>query len=125
MPIKWTQSGEPWIDPARLRSRITFLRPSQATDASGASSSWAAASPPDVTNAELMPVRGTDVIKAGQDVTQVYLTATIRYAPPGRTASMRFQDSKGVIYIIQAVEDLVPGRPVYQVLTCLLLGANA
>jgi head-tail adaptor len=125
MPIQYTADGEPWIDPAKLRVPITFLEETTTQDASGSAVAWLAGNPPDVTRAEIVPVRGLDVLKAGQDVSQVQIIATIRYAAPGRNAQNRFQDLRGNIYVIKAVEDVLPGRLVYQVLTCLLIGANS
>lgn len=124
MPARWSKAGEPQLDPGRRRERITFLQPVTVEDASGTSTAWQPSSPADVTSAEIVQVRGVDVIKAGQDVTQVYCTATIRYAPPGRRANARFQDSRGNVYVIQAVKDMEPGRLVYQELVCLLIGVQ-
>lgn len=125
MPVKRTPSGEPYMDPGKMRARITFLEQSIVDDASGKSARYAAGSPPDVTRAEITSVSGTDVIKSGQDVAQVKIVATIRYKPPGRKSTMRFQDRRGNVYVIQAVRDLDPGRIVFQELVCLQLGANA
>lgn len=108
-----------------MNARITFLEPTSGMDASGAVTSYAPASPPDMAWAEIVPVRGTDVIKSGQDVSQAFIAATIRYRPASpRTAQMRFQDSRGLVYVIQSVEDVAPGRLKYQVLTSLLISAN-
>lgn len=124
MPIKW-KNNEPWIDPAQLREPITFLVQSQRSGPAGTSVSWAPATPPDVAYAEIQPVRASDVIKGGQDVSSVWSVVTIRYVSPGRQATQRFRDSAGNEYIVQAVENLTPGRKKYQQLTCLLLGNNA
>lgn len=124
MPVKRTKSGEPWIDPAKLRTPITFLIQHVAPDRSGVAATWLPASPPDITRAEIVQVNGMDLIKSGQDVSQLPCVVTIRYTAPGRTASMRFQDPDGNVYVIQAVANLDPGRKKYQQLTSLLLGAN-
>lgn len=121
MPIRRSKDGEPFQDPAKRRARITFLEQEIVADASGSSESWAVGVPPDITSAEIMTMSGIDVIKAGQDVAQVKIIATIRYKLPGRTASMRFQDLRGNVYVIQAVRDIDPGRLVFQELTCLLI----
>ena len=124
MPVKYDKDGEPYIDPAKLREPITFLASSQGTDVSGAVVTWAAAVPPDIAYSEIVPIRAADVIKGGQDVSSVWSLATIRYVAPGRQATERFRDSSNNVYIIEAVENHLPGRKVYQELTCLLVGNN-
>lgn len=126
MPIRYTKDGEPYLDPSRMTAQITFLDPVAGTDASGATVSYAPGSPPDTAWAEIVPVRGADALKAGQDVSMVYITATINYrASNPRTAQMRFWDSRMNQYVIKAVEDVVPGMLKFQVLTSLLVGQDA
>jgi head-tail adaptor len=122
--IRYTKDGEPYLDPSAMKALITFLEPTTTTGTSGSVTGYAPGSPPDTTWAEIVPVRGTDVIKAGQDVSQVRITATVRYRAPGRSAQDQFQDARGLVYVIQAVEDVVPGKLKYQVLTALLLSAS-
>lgn len=124
MPIRY-KDGEPFLDPAKMKARITFLEQVTGMDASGTKVTYAAGSPPDVTSAEIVPIRGTDLIKAGQEVSLAYVSATIRFRPPGRSANTRFRDSRGRVYIIQAVDDVAPGALKYQVLTSLLISAAA
>lgn len=126
MPIRYTKSGEPYIDPVRMKAQITFLEPMTGSDVSGTTVTYQVGAPPDIAWAEIISVRATDVIKAGQDVSQVFITANIRYRPASpRTAQMRFQDSRGNQYVIMAVEDLVPGKLKYQALTSKLIGQDA
>jgi SPP1 family predicted phage head-tail adaptor len=125
MPIRFTRSGEPYLDPARMNAQITFLEPVTGADASGTTVTAQVGNPPDTAWAEVLPVRGTDVIKAGQDVSKTYVTATVNYRPDNpRSAQDKFQDSRGFVYVIQSVQDLVPGMLKYQVLTSELIGAN-
>lgn len=124
MPIQRTKNGEPYHDPGKRQARITFLEQALVADASGQAETWVEGAPPDVTSAEITSVRGLDVIKNGQDVSQVQIIATIAYKPPGRTATERFRDLRGNVYVIQAVRDLDPGSIKYQELVCLLIGTN-
>lgn len=123
MPVKW-KNNEPWIDSAQFREPITFLVQSITSGVAGAAASWAPASPPDTAYAEIQPIRAADVIKGGQDVSKVWCVVTIRYRSPGRQATERFQDTYGNVYVVEAVENLTPGRKKYQQLTCELIGNN-
>jgi SPP1 family predicted phage head-tail adaptor len=111
----------PWpqIDPGKMVHRVTFLGQQKATDASGTVMDWV----PVLENvwAQIEPVKGIDMLKAGQDVTQLYLTVRV-YWQTGILPNMRVLTHKGT-YIIQAIEN--PGeRNVILVLTCLALGLN-
>jgi len=121
MPVKIV-NGVPVMDPARLKHRVTFLQQTASSDASGSIVIWAAASPPDVTWAAIEPMHGLDIIKAGQDISQIGITVTMRYRP-GRLPSGRLQAPSGSIYIIRAIENVLEMN-VWLVLTCLGLGAN-
>lgn len=126
MPIRYDKrTGEPFIDPARLNSPITFLAPIASGDISGATVTWAAGNPPDIAYAELRPIRAADVIKGGQDVSKVWYTAIVRYVAPGRSPDARFQDGDGNVYVIEAAEPILPGRKVYQELICEFIGTYA
>lgn len=116
------KNGLPWIDPALLRHRITFLDQKIVTDASGTGVVYQAGNPPERCWAELMPVRGIDLIKAGQDVSQVTVMATIRYRASA-TAQRRIRMKNGSVYVIQAIENVLE-MGTYQVMTCLGLGSN-
>jgi head-tail adaptor len=122
--IKRTKDGEPYIDPARLRVPITFLQMFQPLDSSGVTTSWAPASPPDIAYSAVEPIRAADIIKAGLDVSKVWLNIYVRYRNPGRQATEHVQDDSGNIYVIRAVENIDPGRKVYQILSCELIGTN-
>jgi SPP1 family predicted phage head-tail adaptor len=72
--------------------------------------------------ASIKHVRGTDVIRSGQDTAQLFATITIHYLP-GIQQNMRVQDNNGNIYTIQTVENLEPMN-VLLILNCIALGAN-
>ena len=79
--------------------------------------------------AYLEVLRGTDLIRAGQDVTKTWVDLTIRYLP-GIEPQMRVQlpDYSTVpvgvtTYVIQAVE-YIEHRGVLLKLTCLGIGTN-
>jgi len=115
MPADW-----PVIDPGKFRHRVALLNQSQSTDASGVSATWTAG--PTIAWMAIEYVRGTDIIKAGQDVTQSYLKLTGWWRPEF-TASQRVQVPSGAVYIIQAVENVLEMNQ-YMVLTCLGVGAT-
>lgn len=108
----------PMIDPGTMVHWVNILAPQPGTDISGTTvtyvpllSTWAA----------IDPVKGTDVIKGGQDTTKLFLTITIRWQS-GILPNMRVQSLNGT-YVIQAIEN--PGeRNILLRMTCLGLGAN-
>jgi len=110
--------GWPTIDPGQMVHQITILQQQTVSDISGTAIAWV---PFVATWAQIDPVRGTDMIRFGQDVTQLYLTVKIRWQT-GIVPSMRVQSANGT-YVIQAIEN--PGeRNVILVLTCLGLKGN-
>jgi SPP1 family predicted phage head-tail adaptor len=112
----------PEIDPGRFRQRITLLERRQDQDASGAKTTYAPATPPVRAWAEIVFVRGTEVLKAGQDVSQVFLTLTTWYRKE-LVKGGRFLAPDGSEFIIQALEN-VRMLNVYHVLTCIGVGGN-
>jgi len=124
MPVRIV-NGVPVLDPARLRHQVLFLEPTAGSDDSGSIVTWAPGNPPDIAWAEIVPTRGSDIIKAGQDISQVWLTITMRYnASKTRTPNTRLQTPSGSIFVVQAIENVLEMN-VWLVLTCLGLGANA
>jgi SPP1 family predicted phage head-tail adaptor len=112
---------QPWpkIDPGEMVHQITILQQTQGVDISGTVTTW---TPFLTTWASIDPVRGTDVLKSGQDTTNLYLTIRIRWQT-GIQPNMCVQKVDGARYIIQAIEN--PGeRNVILVLFCLALGLN-
>jgi SPP1 family predicted phage head-tail adaptor len=111
---------EPWpqVDPGEMVHQVVILQPQTVQDISGTSVTWV---PFVRTWAKIKSVRGTDVIRGGQDTTKLFLFVTIRWQT-GIVPNMRVQSLNGT-YLIQAIEN--PGeRNVLLVMTCLGLGAN-
>lgn len=111
-------SAWPMLDPGKMVHRISILQETTVDDVSGTAPDWTAFVD---TWAQIDPVRGIDVLRAGQDTTQLYLAVKIRWQV-GILANMRVQTLNGT-YIIQAVEN--PGnRNIILVLNCIALGLN-
>jgi head-tail adaptor len=111
---------KPWpqIDPGEMIHRVRILQQTTVTDVSGTATAWV---PFVDTWAQIDPVRGTEVLKSGQDTAQLFLTVKIRWQT-GILANMQLLSLNGT-YIIQTVEN--PGeRNVILVLNCLALGLN-
>lgn len=121
MPIRFID-GQPWIDPALLQHRVTFLEQTAGSDASGSTATWVAGNPPDATWAEILPMRAEDVIKGGQDISQVRISVTLRYRAD-RAATARLQVPNGSQYVIEGIQN-VAEMNLYLVLTCLAIGPN-
>jgi SPP1 family predicted phage head-tail adaptor len=108
----------PQIDPGKMVHWVNILQQQTVTDLSGQSITWV----PFVSAwAAIEPVKGTDVLRGGQDTTKLFLTITIRWQT-GILPSMRVQSLNGT-YVIQAIEN-TGERNVILVMTCLGLGAN-
>lgn len=112
----------PSIDPGEFRHHFTFLNQIPASDASGTSVSWSAASPPETAWGKMQMVRGTDVIKSGQDTAQVFMMLTTWYRS-GSYSNKRIQTPNGSQFVIQAVENVLQMNA-FMVLTCIGIGAN-
>jgi SPP1 family predicted phage head-tail adaptor len=121
MPVKIV-NGEPVMDPGRLRHLITFLNPVTSIANAGAEVDWVASSPPETARAEIAPFRGIDVIKAGQDISQVMIMITLRYRSDV-LANRRIQAPNGSQYVIRAVQNVLE-RNRWMELTCMALGSN-
>jgi SPP1 family predicted phage head-tail adaptor len=115
-------SDFPGIDPGQFRHQITLLEEVTATDSSGTSVSWQADPVPVVAWMKIEALRSTEVIKAGLDVSQVYLKLTGWYRSQF-TANKRIQSPGGNQYVIQAVENVLEMNT-YMVLLCLGIGNN-
>jgi SPP1 family predicted phage head-tail adaptor len=111
-------SAWPQLDPGKAIHRIAILKQTTVTDISGTATKWVKFVD---AWAEIKPVRGTEVLKSGQDTAQLFLTVTI-YWQAGIQSNMRVQSLNGT-YIIQTIEN--PGmRNVILILNCLALGLN-
>src|SRR5277367_2107654 len=91
----------PQIDPGKMIHWVTLLAETEVIGASGTSTKYV---PFLQTWAEIEPVRGTDVLKAAQATTTLYLTITIRYQP-GILPDQRVQSENGNVYIIQSIQN--------------------
>jgi SPP1 family predicted phage head-tail adaptor len=103
-----------------LRHVVNILEPTLSTDASGAVQTWTTFLA-DV-RAAIDPIRGTELIRSGQDVTQTFITVTIRYVP-GVTAAMRVEAHHGT-YVIQSIENISERNRVLKLL-CMAVAPNA
>lgn len=106
------------IDPGKMVHWVTILRQTTTTDISGTSIAWVEFVK---TWAQIEPVRGAQVLKAGLDTTQLFLTVGIRWQA-GILPNMRVQSNNGT-YTIQSIEN--PGeRNVILILNCIALNLN-
>lgn len=112
----------PVVDPSTFIHRITFLDQVQGFDASGAVVSYAAGSPPDVTYGRIKLVSGRDVIKGGQDTSQLFAEVTTYYRA-GRGPNTRILTPSGSVFIVRSVANL-DERNMFTVFNCVGLGAN-
>jgi head-tail adaptor len=108
----------PTLDSGDLRHQITILAPVPATDISG---STVAMVPLVTCYAKIEPVRGLDVIKAGQETTQLYLTVSIWWQA-GILPNMQVRALNG-LYLIQSIENPLELNVVLK-LSCLAIGKN-
>jgi len=115
--------NDPWpsIDPGGFRHLVTLLQATASSDASGAITVWSAGSPPVTAWCKIEFLRGDELVKSGQDVSQQFIKVTAWW----RAAFIATQrlSWQGNQYIIQAVEN-VSGMNTYMVLLCLGVGAN-
>lgn len=106
------------LDPGKMIHRVRILQQATVTDISGTAAAWV---PFVDTWAQIDPVRGSEVLKSGQDTAQLFLTVKIRWQT-GIQSNMQLLTLNGT-YIIQTVEN--PGeRNVILILNCLALGLN-
>jgi len=101
-----------------LRHPVTILQSQPVQDVSGTALAWV---PFLEVRASVTPMRGTDLVRSGQDTTLLYITVGMRYQG-GITSAMRVQTATGT-YSIQAIEN-VQERNRRLNLFCLALGAN-
>ena len=99
---------------------ITILSATASSDASGNIATYT----PFLTGvrAKIDPVRGVELIRSGQDVTQTFITVTIRYVP-GITSQMQVQAYHG-LYSIRSIENVLERNRVLKLL-CLAIGNNS
>ena len=111
--MKW-----PTLDSGEMRHQITILGQVPSSDISGSTATMA---PLLTCYAKIEPVRGLDVIKSGQETTQLFLVISIWWQA-GILANMQVQALNG-LYLIQSVENLLELDVVLK-LNCLAIGKN-
>lgn len=115
-------SYPPDIDPGEMTTRITLLVQTLGSDASGAVATYAAGSPPVSFWGRVKWLRGTDAVKAGQDISQAFAEVTIRYRTDV-AAQDRIQLPSGAQLIIQAVRNAREMNAILY-LDCIAVGSN-
>ena len=114
-------SAFPSLQPGDLRHWITFMVQTVTDGQSGKVISWVPSSQGAWTKIEA--VRGTDVIRSGQDVTQLFLTVSMWFQD-GVKASMHILAPSGAEYVVNSVENVLEMDHIL-VLNCVALGAQA
>ena len=113
----------PTIDIGRMIHRVTIQSEGAASppeyDSAGQVIGWGAFT---TAWAAIEYVKGTDMVKAGQTITELFLTVGLWYQP-GILPNMRVQAPNGSVYRIQSIEN-VREMNVVLVLNCLGLGPN-
>lgn len=125
MPYSF-RGPEPSIDPGEFRNRAVFLDQVLGTDAAGASESWQAPDNAPLWMCKSEEVRGIEMLRAGQDVSQVFVMLT-GWNRANVVASKKVRMvASGAELIVQAVQRIGNSEiPTYMTLTCLALGANS
>ena len=111
--MKW-----PTLDSGEMRHQITILGQVPSSDISGSTVTMV---PLLTCYAKIVPVRGVDVIKSGQETTQLFLTVSMWWQA-GIVANMQVQALNG-LYLVQSVEN-IGELDVVLVLNCLAIGKN-
>ena len=112
----------PTFNPGEFRHQITLLEPTTTMDIAGAKTTFAPGNPCVTAWAKIEYLRGAELIKAGQDVTQQFLKLTSWFRPEFKS-QCHIQTPSGSEYIIQAVEN-VREMDTFMVLMCLGIGSN-
>lgn len=115
----------PTLDAGTLRHPIKIWGTEVAGDVSGTTLEpflITAGPPAPPTMASIEPVKGTDVLRSGQETTQLFLTIKMWFQP-GILPNMQVETESGSHYLIQSIENLSEMNVVL-VLNCLGLGAN-
>jgi head-tail adaptor len=113
----------PNIDPGTFRHEVTLLIPTLGSGKAGGIVTYAPGGIPVKAWASIDYTRGDEIIKSGQDVSQVYIKVIMWYRPEF-TANNRLQTSDGEQFIIQYVEN-VKKMNMFQVLMCQGIGAGS
>ena|ERR1051326_1424797 len=122
MPLGNFSEEWPTINPGEFRHEITLLVETLVKNKAGIVATWAPGQPPLTAWAKIRYIRGANVIKTGQEVTQTYVEITLWYRPEFATTG-RLQGPNGSLFLIQSFEN-VREMNMFLVLTCLGLGSN-
>jgi SPP1 family predicted phage head-tail adaptor len=121
----WTrhqESGYPSIDPGLFRHVVTIQQYGPTSpptfDAAGPVLTWTTFA---TARAHIEIIKGKDVIKSGQTVTETYIVVTIR-RQAGIAAKMRVVATNGT-YVIQSIENVEERNRLLNLL-CLGLKGN-
>jgi hypothetical protein len=122
-PVVSFVDGWPTLEVGQCIHAITIYREEISSppeyDAAGQSTSWV---PVATAMAAIEIMRGTDVIRAGQATSQLFIEVTLWWQP-GIEPNMQVVSDNGSTYIIQSVENVNERNAVLR-LNCLGLGAN-
>lgn len=115
-------SNWPKVNPGEFRHQITLLEELVGSGPSGASVAYVADDPPIQAWAKIEYLRGDEIIKSGQDISQAFLMVTMWYRPQF-VVGKRIQVPSGNQYIIQNVDNTLEMNT-YMTLHCIGIGAN-
>jgi SPP1 family predicted phage head-tail adaptor len=105
----------PTLNPGDLRHRVTILAEAVTVNAAGTDT---VLSPVITAWAKIEPMKGTDVVRSGQDITQLPVIVSMYY--DARVQSkMQLQTING-LYVIQAIRNVLELNAVME-LTCLAI----
>lgn len=118
-----TQKPQPYeLSAGELRHSITILAPTLITDSTGNVPSYSVFLS-DV-RAKIDPLHGLELIRSGQDISQVFIAVSIRYVP-GITSQMQIQTDEGANYTIRYIENVQQRNRVLKLICLYLGGARA
>jgi head-tail adaptor len=101
-----------------LRHSITILAPTLTTDTTGNIVTY---TPFLTVRAKIEPLGGLELIRSGQDISQTFLTVSIRYVP-GIISKMQVQSYHGT-HIIKYIENVLEKNRVLK-LMCVAYEGN-
>ena len=107
----------PHLNPGELVHQVRLQHRQETTDISGTATVWVDYL---AAMAAVEPMRGLDVIKSGQEITQLPVTVTMYWAA-GVLPSMRVVTDSGETLAIRAIEN-PDGRNLVLKLHCVALG---
>jgi head-tail adaptor len=113
----------PAINPGEFRHQVSLLVPVTTQDGSGSVVTYELANPAISAWVKIVYVRGDEIFKSGQDVSQSIVKLTGWYRPEF-TVTTRVQLPDGNPVIIQYLEN-VNLMNTYMVLTCMGIGTNS